>query len=203
MPKYDKQYFFIEKADDERLPFLVPDSNSEDRLFLYESQLPGSPPLVFRNGRKDSQKNRRISALTPDILFSGSDLIVKNSIREQLLDKEIPNLHMHPSIYIDNNEDWNEDYWHLLFTNSLDCWDHELSDYNRTRRPIEIGGLEYHEVHTFVLDEATLDKKKLPERLLFKMGGILAGTITCHETLHSIFHGGGNSGAFLTSVNDY
>lgn len=77
MNKYDKDYFFILKKQDDRLPFLVPDKNTEDRSFSFEEQPLGSPPLTFHNSWKMENKRDKILSLTPDVLFSGSDLVVK------------------------------------------------------------------------------------------------------------------------------
>jgi hypothetical protein len=73
MRKYDEQYYFIDKADDDSLPSLTPDINTENRRFRYEKQKIGSPPLMFFNGAKECQQKLHIasSKVLPEILFSG------------------------------------------------------------------------------------------------------------------------------------
>jgi hypothetical protein len=88
MNKYNDDYFFLLKKQEDRLPFLVPDKNTENRSFSYKQQPFGSAPLVFHNGWKEENKKSKISSITPDVLFSGSDLVVRTSIYNALLEKK-------------------------------------------------------------------------------------------------------------------
>ena len=205
MEKFDQEYFFIRRTSDPRRPSLVADDNTEERIFNSQDQLSGSAPFVFFNSLKAENIRQKIVGIVPDILFVGTDLVVKESIREKILLQDIPNLHMHPSIYIDNNENWHEDYWYLNFTQRFDCWDRDLSEYDDEIAPIKIGTDEFREVFTFSLNDQLLEKTPLSERRLFKMGGTLAATVTCHKSLYSLFNGNGNgkSGANLICVSDY
>ena len=56
MNDYDQQYYFVRSADNDSLPDLAPDVNTEDRDFRYQKQSVGSAPLVFINGAKEFQK---------------------------------------------------------------------------------------------------------------------------------------------------
>jgi hypothetical protein len=204
MSKYDADYFFILKPlDDETLPFLMPDQNTEDRTFRYEAQPMGSPPLVFVNAWREEREKKGITSRTADILFEGDDLVVRNSIRERLLEQDLPGLHMHPAIYIDDNDKWHEDYWYLTFTDRVDCWDRSSSDYEQNRPPLRLGGFELFTVYTYSLDQKVLDQLPIKQRLLFKLGGSTDAFILCHKSLARIFSGNGSSGADLTPIGDY
>ena len=205
MSKYDDQYYFIEKPQEESLPSLTPDANTEVRHFRFERQPVGSPPLVFINGAAEYNRKRGLKSIgiPPGILFEGADLVVRSSIREALLQYDVPNLHMHPAIYIHDDGKWYEDYWFLAFTAAFDCWDRSASVYDKENPPVQLGGLELERVYTYSLNERLLDEAPLEQRLLFKMGGTLDGYIVCHETLAKHFRAGEATGAKLTLVSEY
>lgn len=203
MNDYDQQYYFIRSDDNDSLPDLTPDLNTEDRRFRYEQQPLGSPPLVFFNGAKDYQQKKRIPGIKvlPDILFDGSNLVIRSHIREALLNVDIAHLHMHPTIYIHDDGNWHEDYWYMTFTEQFDCWDRNNSNFEE--EPLELGSMELFSVYTYSLNKELLDEIPLEKRLLFKMGGTQDGYITCHQSLLKLFSGGEKSGAKLTRVADY
>lgn len=206
MNAYDSQYYIIHKPkgrDD--LPFLSPDENTENRNFNFEKQLVGSPPLVFENGSKEYNTKRDVKSVKvlPDILFSGTDLVIRSHIREKLLNYNFPHMHMHPTVYIHDNGKWHEDYWYMTFTEEFDCWSRENSDYEQDDPPIRLGGFELYQVYNYSLNEELLDKVPLEQRLLFKMGGSLDAFIICHQKLLGLFQGDGKNGAKLTPIHEY
>lgn len=203
MNKFDQQYYFIDRADNDSLPDLTPDINTEDRAFRYERQEVGSPPLFFFNGAKDYQKKLGIPSIKvlPNIIFDGSNLVVRSSIREALLNYDIPHLHMHPTVYIHDDGKWHEEYWYMTFTEQFDCWDRKNSTYEP--EPLEMGGFKLYSVYSYSLDEELLDKTPLEQRLLFKMGGTQDGMIVCHQKLLRVFSVGQKSGAKFTTISDY
>ena len=200
MNDYDQQYYFIRLADNDGLPFLTPDVNTEDREFRYQRQAMGSPPLVFFNGSKEFQQKRHIPSVKvpPDILFEGSNLVVCSRIREALLEFDIAHLHMHPAIYIHDDGKWHEDYWYMTFTEQFDCWDRVNSTYEE--EPLEMGGMKMHSVYTYSLNKELLDKIPLEKRLLFEMGGTQDGYTVCHRSLLRLFIV--QNGVKLTAISE-
>ena len=205
MKKYDSQYYLIEEIDDERLPSLTPDENTEDRPFTYERQPVGSPPLVFFNGGFEYAKKLGISSPKelPEILFHGSNPVVRSHIREKLLNYDIPNLHMHPTVYIHDDGKWYEDYWFMTLTERFDCWDRNNSNYDQDDPPVRLGGFELYQVYKYSLNEELLDKTPLEKRLLFQMGGSIDAFFVCHQSLLRAFPVGPNRGAKFTKISDY
>lgn len=201
MNDFDSEYFFIRKPKKSpKIPFLVPDENTVGRRFRFEAQPIGSAPLVFHNADKDENMRAGIVAETPDVLFSGSSVLVRTAIREKLLLLDVPHLSMHPAIYIDDKDKWHEDYWFLTFTEDFDCWDRENSEYDD--EAIEVGGTELFQVYSYRLNSSILATTPLQDRLLFKMGGDVHGFICCHKSLRSTFGAGGKSGAHLECISD-
>jgi len=204
--KHDQEYYFVCKPENkDSLPSLTPDVDTEDRQFRFMAQPTGSPPLVFFNGAKDFQNKHNIPSVkkVPDILFDGANMVVRNHIREALLTQNIPNLHMHPSVYIHDDGKRHEDYWYMTFVESFDCWDRNNSNYEKKDPPIRLGGIELFLVYDYSLNSDLFDKTQLEQRLLFKIGGTIDGYIVRHESISHLFRQDGKSGAELTLISDY
>lgn len=200
---FNSEYFFLRKPNDGQFPSLVPDENSQERMYNYAELATDAAPLIFHNGWKEKDIKNGVKRKTPNILFAGNDIIVNSSIREKLLHLGLPNLSIHPAIYIDNDEKWREDYWNLGFTERFDCWDRTESEYDQTSPPIQLGGREFHEIYSFSLNKILMDRTPLNDRLLFKMGGSTSAMITCHKSLVALFSGAEQIGAHVINILDY
>lgn len=203
MHDYDDDYYFIQKADDERLPSLTANEDTVDRNYSFEVQMIGSPPFVFFNGAKEYNKKLGTASLKnpPDILFDGTNLVVRTRIRDSLVDMNLAGIFIHPAIYIDDKDNWHEDYWFLAFPERFDCWDREKSDF--VQRPLELGGFKLHSVYTYSLNSALLDATPLEQRLLFKMGGTQDAFIVCHRSIARVFAEEADKGAKLVPISDF
>jgi hypothetical protein len=199
--KYDSQYYFILADQDERIPSMTPDEDTSRKPFTSE-QLPlHTKPLIFHNGSLDYQKRHRIAPMDPppDLLFGGSDILVKDALREKLLPMEIPNLAIQPAIYIDHKNNWHEDYWYLTFIELFDCWDRDHSSFRP--KPIDFDdGVLLYNVHEYSLNEELLDRTPLESRRLFKMGSTLDGFVVAHVSVAKHFR---LSGAVLVPIAEY
>lgn len=201
MQNYDSEYYFVRKPKSSPwLPSLVPDQNTEGRKFNFRAQPIGSAPLVFFNGRKDYNLANGIVSVTPNIMFAGSNVMVVDAIRDKLLVADIPNLSMHPAIYIDDKDVWHEDRWFLTFTTYFDCWDRQKSEVGD--ETVEVGQDELFDVYSFRLNNDLMDQTPIELRRLFKIGGVLDAYICCHKSLSSVFSNNGESGAELINLKD-
>ena len=199
----DEYYFISKPASSPQLPYLNPHKNSANRRFRFEAQPTGQKPLVFYNENKAANLAEEIKSLSPDILFEGYNLVVRDAIRERLLQFDIPNLHIHASVYVDDDDHWHEDYWYLTFTNEFDCWDRKRSDYN-DKGGVHSGGQVYYNVFTYKFDVSLMQATPLEQRLLFKMGGALDAYIVAHQSiLGKVFGSDANNGAEYVKVADY
>jgi hypothetical protein len=200
MGKYDEQYYFIRRPmGDDATPSLKADDDTSMRDYITEAQ-PLGEPLVFLNSWRKENAKKQIKEKIRSILFEGTNLLVSGKIRRSLLDFDIPNLSMCPSVYIDDRDKWHEDYWFLTFTQSFDCWDKNASTY--IDDPIEDDDVKLYHVQKFILDEQLLNQVPLEQRLLFKMGGSMRAFITVHEKLLPLFSGSGDSGADFKRLSD-
>ena len=202
---YEHEYFFIQPpASNPRVPFLSPDQNTANRHYRFEALPLGQAPLTFQNENRAQNRLQGIKSVTTDVLFDGTDLVVRDKIRERLLDRDIPRLHVYPAIYIDDGDKWHEDFWFLTFTERWDCWDRATSDYEQEAPPVRLGGVAYHQVYSYRFDRALMDSTPLAERLLFKLGGTLDAYVVAHESLLTeVFGAPGINGADYLRVSDY
>lgn len=182
------------------LPRLSPDKNTQDPRLMRQSD--GSAPLVFLNGASDYQKKLGVKVIEtpPPILFDGSNPVVDDSIRQELLNYDIPNMYLHPAVYIHDDGQWHENYWHMTFTEEFDCWDRTNSTYDP--EPMTLDG-EAYEVYTYSLDETIINNTPSENRLLFKMGGTTEGLVICHQKLFALFAGNGDTGAWVQPISEY
>ncbi|NRR30296.1 hypothetical protein HSX11_08850 [Oxalobacteraceae bacterium] len=203
MANYNKEYFFVQQSDDDRLPLLTATENTMNRNYLFEIMDFGSPPLIFFNGAKEYQKKFGIVGVkdVANILFNGVNLLVCSKIRDELISAEVKFLHMHPAVYIDDFENRHEDYWFLTFTERFDCWDREKSDYEID--PVELGNYRYHSVYSYSLDVDLIEQTPMDERLLFKLGGTQDAFVVCHKSLATLFSGNGKNGVQLVAVDEF
>ncbi|MDW5419186.1 hypothetical protein R6242_21670 [Iodobacter sp. CM08] len=200
MSTYNKEYYFILELNNKSMPILSPDEDTAEKPYTTQ-QLPlGTKPLIFENGRLDRQRAKNITPVSPppNILFSGSNIVVKDNIREKLMLLDIENLAIQPSIYIDHKDHWHENYWFLTFTDRFDCWDRDKSTYDPD--PLDQLGPPRYEIYTYSLNDDLLEKTPLKSRLIFKMGGTTEGNIVVHKSLAGLFN---TSGAVLVPISDF
>lgn len=194
------EYYFVLYDRDERDPIATPDKDTANKPFESEVLPPFDRPLVFFNGARDYQKANGISPLSPppEILFCGSDLLVKTALQKALVPMKLPGLAIQPAIFIDDKGDWHEDYWYLTFLSMLDCWDRTTSTFFPDR--VQMDGIQAHSVHTYSLNEQVLSELPLESRLLFKMGGTSDGFVVAHKSIVDLFR---RPGSAIVPVADY
>lgn len=200
MSKFDQDYFFVLKERDERLPFMTPDDDTSRKPYTSELLPLHAKPLVFHNGSLEYQQQNRIlpSDPPPELLFHGSDILVKDSLRDKLLSLEIPNLAIQPAIYIDHNNKWHEDRWYLTFLERFDCWDRNSSSYRD--RDFEPDEEPAYKVRRYSLNDELLERTPIAARRLFKMGGTTMGFVVVHVSIAAHFR---LSGAVLVPIAEY
>ncbi|QYF95417.1 hypothetical protein KY495_09825 [Massilia sp. PAMC28688] len=199
---FDDEYYFIRKNETNKcLPSLEPDTNTAERRYWYRPQPMTSPPLVFSNGWRTEFKEQGIKEELADILFEGSNFIVRDPIRHAILKLDLPDLHMHPAVYIDDSGTWHEDYCYVSFSKHFDCWDRKESTY--FPRPINVAGQLMYKMMTYSLNEDVLRRTPLQKRLMFQMGQTTTAMIACHHSIAEIFRQDGLSGARLQAIKDY
>jgi hypothetical protein len=206
MNRFDAEYYFLSRPKKrEDLPSLTPDEATSERDFRYAQQSLSSPPLVFFNGAREynTQRGGTVIKSPPAILFEGSNLLVRENLRHELLALDVPDLHMHPAHYVHDDGRTYDGYWYLAFARRFDCWDREHSDYDREEDPVSLGGYLLEQVYSYSLNAALLEETPLQQRLFFQLGGALSASFICHALLCSLFHDAGGNSIHLTPVAEY
>lgn len=195
-----QQYYIVRRAKGENVPILGTDEVTMQRNFSFERQPVGATPIVFRNHDRQNNLASGLKEFVAPILFHANNLVVRTSIRESLLDLDIPGMYMHPSIYIDDLDNWHEDYWYLTFTELFDCWDRTLSETSESWVGSEDN--KRYDVYDYVLDKDVMDRTPLEKRLLFKMGGAVDAPLFCHESIVGLFRREMPNGARFVLATD-
>jgi hypothetical protein len=184
MNTFDSEYFFILASEDDRVPFLGPDKDTQRKGYQRTVQPTGAKPFIFHNSSYEEGDKILPIDPPPEILFSGSDLLVNDRIAEKLRDLDIPNLAIQAAIFIDHKDVWHENYWFLTFPKRFDCWDRGNSTYDPD--PVRDETPKY-EIYTYSLNEKLLRETPLKERLLFEMGGTTDGFVVVHKSIVDLF----------------
>ena len=204
MNSLEDEYFFICKNPDRPdLPFLKADEATVDRSYNVAAAPLGQAPFKFTNAWREKRRKEGLSTIVPPVMFNGSDLVIEDKHRMRLVQHgDIPNLHICPAIYIDDDDKPHENYWFLTFTDSLDCWDRNTSDFNRSGGVLS-GGQMYFNVRSYKFNADLMNRTPIEKRLLFKMGGSVDGQIVAHASVVLKFFGQpGVNGAEYIKVSD-
>jgi hypothetical protein len=201
----DEYYFICKPKGRDDLPSLKPDEATAEINYDFEALPLGQKPLKFVNAWHDDCRRQGIKTLVPPVLFDGTNMVIDGKHRMRLVRHgDIPNLHIYPAIYVDDEDRWHEDYWYLTFTDRFDCWDRKLSDYEQDVPPVRLGGYEFHQIYKHVFDVELMKRTPLEQRLLFKLGGTLDAFIVAHTSILTKFFGPpGVNGADYIRVSDY
>lgn len=84
---------------------------------------------------------------------------------------------------------------------STDSCLERLRSLHQAEPPLELGGVELHQVYKFNLDDKVLDHVDKQSRLLFQMGSTQEGFAVVHQSLAAIF--GGVSSVQILRLQDY
>lgn len=201
MTDYTAQYFILRRPDGDSVPYLKADPDTLRRTSSYQPHAVGAPPLVFSNGWKERNGEEGVKEEVTPILFYATNPVVHTPLREALLDLQLPYVHMHPAVYIDDRDTWHEDYWYVTFSKLFDCWDRALSDISENF--VESNGERRYDVYEYVLNEELLDKTPLEQRLLFQMGGTISEFVFCHESIVKLFQKERPNGAQIIAAADF
>ncbi|UTH76594.1 hypothetical protein [Chromobacterium sp. IIBBL 290-4] len=198
MNSYDEEYYFICYKSAEDRPVLAAQENTATLTDISKIDSNKKISMRFFNGTANETNKSLFKKTPPDILFYGSDIVVKGNTHEEIKALDIPNLVTHPAIYIDQNDAKHGDYWFLNFTKKFDCWDRDRSFY--APDPLTGFGDIRHEVINYHLNSKILEKTKIDDRRLFKMGASTEGWIVAHKSIANLFK---ISGVELVLIRDF
>lgn len=184
MNKYNEQYYIARKPFNDNQLHIKADRKTAERDYFYKKMVLGEAPLFFENSYKEEDKDKGIKRSITDVLLDSSDLLVCNKIRNELIQYEIDGMQFYPSVYIDDDNNWNENYWFLNFYEEFHYWDKNQSIVDIDEDDDEDDDIE---VFKYSLDAQKLDKIPEERRLMFKMSGATVAYIFVHHRFSRSF----------------
>lgn len=203
MTAFEKEYYFLRRGRNASLPYPTAFHETHEREYWRGKVAPDSAPLAFYNGEKRGHRKEGIKPMLvpPDVMYDAGNLIVRNHVREALLERKVTGLSMHPAWWVHDDKSLYEDYCYVGFQKKFDCWDRELSEHSGQEEDADPTDPEPI-VSSFCLNTQLLERTPLHERLLFVMGGCFAGDLVCHESILQLLQGGEHSGIRATLIAD-
>lgn len=203
MTNYNEQYCILARPRGEDQIFVGLDSRVSSDSFYYTKPNSGSPEFFFNNRAKKRQLKMGVKWPLTSAFVWVSNVMVDRAHYEALKDFNISNLKYHPSIYIDDEDVWHEDYWFLVFYQELDCWHRKRSEV-LDKGEVYSDGTEFPpRLNKFYLDDKVLDPIPEEERLMFAMGGVSNRFIFVHQKIVDIFDRSRAEGVRFIKVSDF
>jgi len=200
MNNYNHQYYLCDKPSHETLLELTPTKATGDRPYSYEKLILGQKPLFFKNAFSNDDKTNNKERLLTDVLFDGSSCFVSSSIRKKLERYNTNNFQYYPTVFIDDKDNWHENYWLINLYDEIDCLDRKLSKHIDFGDEFEDDELA---IITYVLNNDVLDTIEESNRLIFKIAGTTTEQIFIHQKLVDVFLESNATGVCFTKVCDF
>ncbi|WP_345889271.1 imm11 family protein [Shewanella algae] len=177
MKNYNDEYYIAFRPSGDNQIYIKPDINTAKRQYHFKQLVYGEKPLFFLNGFKGEDKNRW--PLT-DLFVDSAGLLINKEVKLKMDNYDIDGMQIYPSIYIDDNNVWHENYWYLGFYKELDCLDRDNSSIE-TFDFDDDDDDELLEVKKFSLDGRVLEKIAENERLIFKIANCSKSYLFFHQ----------------------
>jgi len=183
MSKYNDDYYIVFEYDDAETVYLKALRKTADRDYEFEKMRFGLEPLFFENAYKKEDIKRKIERKIRSVHMNMNFLLINNELRDKLKFFDITYFQLYPAVIIDDNEHYHENYWFFNIYNNLDCIDYDKS----IIRDYEVGD-KYHDVNTYYLSDAVLDKIPEEERLIFRPANTDIGFTFVHQKIVNVFN---------------
>ena len=199
MKKIQDQYFIIKKPLADEYPNLKVDKTFARTRFKISMPSAEDETLKFTNRWRDDNHRDNITETIEDVLFNGVYFLIRDNLYQKFQEKKLYKTGYYPSVYIDDKDQWHEDYWFVTVLNELDCWCRKKSDYD-TKNVFSDGSCSINKI---VLDEEIINSIPLEKRKIFKLGKSMPSRILVHESLADIILSTNVTPECLISLSDY
>ena len=203
MSKYNDDYYIAIESYCERFISVKAQKQSAGRRFLSTKLLPGEP-LFFENSNKAEDIADGVKNMLSDVFFS-STLIVEKKLREEFKQLKTHGMQLYPAIFVDDEDNWHENYWCMNFYQFIDCIDREKTvfDDDTLEDLAEDPSCNYLTVDRYSLSEAVLDEIPEDKRLFFKTGVDFDAKIFVHKKAVDVFEKHNATGIRFIKVADF
>lgn len=182
----NNKYYKVNVAPGNEFPYLKMNKNSRNDL-ENGYKVGVDSPLKFTNGWRKENKDEGVIERVGEVLFFGSKIIISERIRDNIIELAGGvgiNAKFYPAIYINDNDEWCENYWYVDVLSSIDCWDKDRSKF----REIEDAGEFYYDVKEFILSEKELDLEADAGKMIFRLSGNVKPPLVINGALFNIFN---------------
>jgi hypothetical protein len=200
MSKYNDQYYLVFRKPvlDKHTLYLAALQKSEDRDYGFEELDPGDEPLFFENAFKEKDQKlgvkRHIAAANMNMVY----VLVNDELREEMKHFEIDYFQLYPSVIIDDEGEYHENFWLLHVYEKLDCLDFDrcvIDDYDPEARK--------HDVDKYYLSDSALSAIPEERRLIFRPEKAHMGYTFVHQKIVDIFNSQGVDSLRFIKVSDW
>ncbi|ODB37472.1 hypothetical protein BB427_13360 [Pseudoalteromonas sp. BMB] len=201
---YNNEYYLILKKYGKDTLYPRALQKSADRDYEFEQLVWGKEPLFFENAYRDKDNANGVIRPIPSVLLDATIPIVSSKIRERLKLFNFVGMQLYPAVYIDDGDNYHEDFWCMNFWQELDCWDRAKSKIEKftAEEMLEPDYLKGCDIYKYHLDSEVLDKIPEEERLIFKQAGGLK-YVFVHQKIADIFFEEKATGVNLVKVSDF
>lgn len=180
MNNFNEQYYIAFMPFGDEQLYVSPDQKTADRDFDFKKVPLGEAPFFFENGYKEEDKEEGNRWPITEIMMVGTSFIAIQEIRDELIKHDVDGMQLYPSVYIDDDDNWHENYWYLNFYKELHCLDKKRSKIDEDEDDDKDDDAEVLSIH---LSARVLDAIPEEKRLLFKIGGTTLPYVLVHQKI--------------------
>ncbi|MGF1727301.1 imm11 family protein [Photobacterium nomapromontoriensis] len=183
MRKYDEQYYIAFNNYDNETLYLKTLRKSTLRRPGRVKLTFGDEPLFFQNAYKNDDKLEGVKILPSKAHMNLGRIIVNTELYRDLVQFDIRNFQLYPSVIIDDDENHHDGYWFFNYYDRLPAIDFEnsvIDDYDPSN--------EEHSVDKYSLSNEVLDAIPEEERLIFIPSGADVEEVFVHQKIVDIFN---------------
>lgn len=183
MSNYNDSYYIAFKYNIDETLYLKALKRTSDRRYSYKKMKLGDEPLFFENAYKEKDKKIDLARPIKSAHMNMNHLVVSNEIYSDLKRYKINGFQLYPSVIIDDNNNYNENYW---FFNKYELLD--ALDYNKCVIDEYDPSDDSHDVEKYHLSSLALDKIPEEQRLIFTPQKADMGHTFVHKKIVDIFN---------------
>ena len=182
MSKYDEDYYILQRAKDESQYYLTPTKNTMQRHYKFKEQYSKDGPLVFHSSTHKKDVGLGKSRVLKDVLFDGLSILVRDKHIPLLINLLPKGFKFISAVFVDENDQWYENYQMLNIFNTVDCLDPKNSN---ILNEDEDG---HYEVERYSLKDEVLSAIPEDDRRAIKIARLNIPYTIFHKSVVDVFN---------------
>jgi len=179
--------YYVMSVDGTQEDYIFAAGDAETKALRYGTEyLPAGRAMFFHNTDAEDLRHEGIKENIGDIIFNGSNFLIKKEIRDKLLKYPIQGVQYYPAVYTDIEGNNHFDYFFVNIYEDQDwCYIERSQLDHRGQKRLDRG--DEPGVESIVLDFHKMLLVPEDERLIFSMGNIDMGKPIIHKKVKDIF----------------